>query len=134
MIPDLGLNRPNMEFLREKFSHICMETSILIHGIGLAMLLETNDMTESLASLSGLAEKFDGRIRLRLLTTESTASIVKLTNNKKQIIRMMGWQMAAGNNIIELSGLESLPAGRYQLDVMDIRGEYLFEGAYEKMP
>ena len=89
-------------------------------------------MTDTIPTEAGLSEIFEDRIRLRILTTEGTASIVKLTNEKKQIIRMMGWQMAAGNNIIELSGLGGLPAGKYRLDVMDIRGEYLFEGTYKK--
>lgn len=52
--------------------------------------------------------------------------IIRMTDEQERIVKMFSWFVVKGANVTTFNEMETLSAGTYCLDVMDLEGELLF--------
>lgn len=75
---------------------------------------------------------FGSAIVMEVNCKQSKHIIIRMTDDKERIVKMISWFVVKGANVTSLSELDHLAAGIYCLDVMDQEGELLFTTDVEK--
>jgi hypothetical protein len=75
---------------------------------------------------------FETFIALEIHCVHSKHLILRMTDNNDRIVKMFSWFVVKGANVTTFNEMDSLLAGEYCLDVMDLEGELLFSTELEK--
>lgn len=69
---------------------------------------------------------FETFIALEIECVQSKHLIIRMTDLHDRIVKMFSWFVVKGANVTSFNEMDSLEAGNYCLDVMDLEGELLF--------
>jgi hypothetical protein len=68
---------------------------------------------------------FETSIAFEIDCVNSKHLIIRMTDARERIVKMFSWFVVKGANVTTFNEMESLEAGIYCLDVMDLEGELL---------
>ena len=92
-------------------------------------------VSENVAMISKVTVRpnpFKFAIALEVSCKQSKHIIIRMTDSKERIVKMISWFVVKGANVTSLTELDHLDAGIYCLDVLNQEGELLFTTDVEK--
>ena len=76
---------------------------------------------------------FTSTLSLEIVVEKNESTIVRMLNEKHNIIRMLSWNLKKGTNKTSLNDLDSVPAGDYYVDIVSMDGKKMFNTRLVKM-
>ena len=75
---------------------------------------------------------FESFLAMEITCVQSKHLIIRVTDSDERIVKMFSWFVVKGTNVSTFNEMDSLSAGHYCLDIMDLEGELLFSTELEK--
>lgn len=69
---------------------------------------------------------FESSIALEVICVQSKHIIIRMTDEDDRIVKMFSWFVVKGDNVTTFNEVDTLCAGIYTLDVMDLEGELIY--------